>query len=265
MSAASPGRGHDRRVMARALAPAAAAALVLATGACSGGTADAVPSRPVSAAQPTAPATTPATTASATATAPPTTTSTPSTNPREAAAGPANVKLTASLFSLVTTLKKLQTDNTLPALRKRLTAASTSARGALKRQRAAAYPSSTRSCPAVRSNADQVAAQTSEGYAARRQIFNQVSLLSADLAAVRGASATVATHRDKLATALKGASNLTSTLTPADIKSALADATSKTAQVSGSVAAAETANAEFGRTFDKLVTQSRQIRTDACP
>lgn len=246
-------------MLTRALAPAVAAALVLATGACSGGTADAVPTRLASPVQSTVPAST------ATATATPATPSRTSSDGREAIIGPANAKLTASLFTLVTTLKKLQTDHTLPALRKRLTAANTSARAALKRQRTAAYPSGTRSCPVVRSNADQVAAQTTEGYAIRQQIRSQVGQLSADVTATRGAAARVATDRDSLTTALKGVPSATATLTPADVASALTDASSKRSQVSASIAAAETANAEFGRSFDKLVAQSRQIRTDACP
>lgn len=237
-------------------AAAASAVVVLALGACSTDTADAVPTRLAGAGS--------TSTATATATATTTSTSAAPTDPRVAAVVAANGRLTASLFSVVQSLKKMQGDNTLSDLRQKLGTANTAAREALKRQRSAAYPSETRSCTTVRSNAEQVTARSNEGYAVRRLIASRVALLGSDIAALRTATTSVSTDRDALAAALKGVTNPPVTVAPADVSTALTDALDRRFETFDAIGAVTTASSEAGTALGKFVTQSRQILVDAC-
>ncbi len=233
---------------------AAMAAAVLSLTACSGGAADAVPTRLAGATATGA--------ATATSSAPPS--SAVSEDPRQAKVLAANAKLTASLFSVVENLKKMQSDNTLSDLRQKLVTANTAARDALKRQRAAAYPSATRSCTTVRSNAAQVTAHADEGYAVLKLISGRITLLGTDIAALRTSTTTAAAYRDALAAALKGVTNPPATVALADVSSALTDALDRRFETFDAIGTVTKASTEARATFDKFVAQSRQIRVDAC-
>lgn len=234
-----------------------AAALTLTLGACSSDPADAVPAR-------VSISTSSTSTASAVVVPSDSPSATPPVDPRQTKVAAANTKLTTSLFSVVETLKKLQTDNTLSDLRRKLGASTTSAREAIKRERSAAYPSSTRNCMTVRSNAAQATTRAAEGYAVRRLITSRISLLNKDLTALRAATMQVQADRVVLAAAIKGYANPPSTVAPSDVTAALADAEKRRASAVDAIKAVTGANADAGSSLDKVVSQSRAIVADAC-
>lgn len=188
----------------------------------------------------------------------------PAVDPRLATARTLNGRLTASLYGLVQSLKKVQADNTLAQVRRTLVTATTAARTAIKRQRAAAYPSSTRNCGTVRSAATQVGTAASQGATARGAISRQVGVLKADLTSLATVTTTVTRDRDALVAALTGLPEPPATVPTAEIAAALKEASDRRTEIEAAIKSVASASTEAGQTFDKTVGQSRTILSDAC-
>lgn len=259
------------RVTSGARRPFAAAlvapAIVLALGACSTGSAEAGATAPTRLTQTSTgggAGTSTGSSTAATSTGAPTSGTAAATDPRLAKVATVNRKLTGSLFTVVETMKKLQTDNTLSELRQKLGESTTASREALKRTRDAAYPSETRNCTTARANAAATAARASEGSAVRGQITSRVALLNSHLGALKTATGVVATDRDALAAALKGLPDPPATVPATEVTAALSQAATRRTEMLAAIAAVEKTNAEAGSSLSKFVSQSRAIVSDAC-
>lgn len=194
---------------------------------------------------------------------------TPGSAPSGVDVGPArarvaNDRLTTSLYALVQSLKKAQADNRLSEVRRTLGTATTAGRAAVKRQRSAAYPSSTRNCTTVRVAEGQLGTAVTQGGTARKAIGAQVVLLKADLTSIGTVTASVTSHRDALAAALKGLSQPPATVPTQEVTAALKEAADRRAEIASALTSVTAADTEAGQTFDKLVAQARTISSDAC-
>lgn len=233
------------------------ALLVLALAGCASGPGGGGIATPLSGATlGTTDTTVPATGSSSTTTAP--------ADPKAAAVSAANATLTTSIFTVVEAIKKLQVDNQLAPVRQRLSTATTAARDLVQKQRAAAYPSQTRNCTTVRSLAAQITAQVGAGNSARSEIAKQVGVLRADVAHLDASTATVSHDRDALNAALSGVAHPPTTVSAAEIASALDAAAQRRKDVVDTIAAVSDASSTSGASLTNVADQSRQIVGTAC-